>query len=51
MHTHLQGVVKEPAFKKFKSESVSSEAAARKFLTDHDVAHYYDLCAAYHPDL
>lgn len=49
-HLVWQGVVAKPQFRKFKSETVHSEAAARKFLTDHRVEHYWDLCAAYQAD-
>lgn len=45
-----QGVVKEPQFKKFRSETVHSEAAARKLLGDRGVGHYWELCAAYSTD-
>ena len=43
----LQGVVKEPHFRKFRSETSATEAAARKFLSDAGVAHYWELAAAY----
>lgn len=46
----LQGVVKERNFKKFKSETVHSEAAARKLLENRGVGHYWDLAAAYTED-
>ncbi|KAL4423323.1 hypothetical protein ABPG77_006118 [Micractinium sp. CCAP 211/92] len=42
-----QGVVKEPHFKKFKSETVHSEAAAKALLEKRGVGHYWDLAAAY----
>lgn len=45
-----QGVVKERHFQKFTSEAVRTEAAARKVLADHGVAHYYDLCVAFNPE-
>jgi len=40
-------VVKERHFRKFRSETVHSEAAARKLLEDRGVGHYWDLAAAY----
>lgn len=46
----LQGVVKEPHFRKFRAETVHSEAAAKKLLADRGVAHYWDLCSAYATD-
>lgn len=46
----LQGVVKAPCFRKFKSEALHSEAAARSVLAGAGVEHYWDLCAAFHPD-
>lgn len=42
-----QGVVKEPHFKKFKSETVHSEAAAKALLEKRGVGHYWDLAAAH----
>lgn len=39
--------MKEPHFKKFKVETVRTEAAARKLLADRGVPHYWDLCAAF----
>ena len=43
----MQGVVKEPHFFKFRSETVNTEAGARKLLADHGVEHYWDLCEAF----
>ena len=38
--------VKEPSFRKFKHETVRSEAALRKLLADAGHAEYYDLAAS-----
>ena len=46
----LQGVVKDRNFEKFSVETLRTEAAARKMLGDHGVAHYWDLCAAFAPE-
>lgn len=46
----VQGVVKERSFRKFKSDTFQTEAAARTFLSDHKVGHYWELCAAYRPE-
>lgn len=42
------GIVKEPAFgrSKFKLEEVRNEAAARQFLAERGVEHYWDLAVA-----
>jgi hypothetical protein len=50
MPPSLQGVVKDRSFRKFYSETVHSEAAARQFLVDHRVGHYWELCEAYAPE-
>ena len=39
--------MKDPHFRKFRSETSATEAAARKFLSDAGVAHYWELAAAY----
>ncbi|EFN55649.1 hypothetical protein CHLNCDRAFT_23069, partial [Chlorella variabilis] len=49
-HLVWQGVVKERSFRKFKSDTFQTEAAARTFLSDHKVGHYWELCAAYRPE-
>lgn len=46
----LQGVVKDPFFRKFRSENAASEAGARKLLTDRGVGHFWELCEAYATD-
>lgn len=48
-HLVWQGVVATPHFKKFRVENSVGGAAARKFLGDHGVLHYYELCEAYAP--
>lgn len=43
----LQGVVKEPHFRRFRSETAQSEGGARKMLQDAGVGHYWELCEAF----
>lgn len=40
-----QGSVAQPAFERFMVHKTRTEAAARKFLEDAGVAHYWDLAA------
>ena len=51
LHPNSQGVVKEARFKKFKVETMASEAEARQFLHSFGCAHYWDLCANYSPNV
>jgi hypothetical protein len=46
----MQGVVKEPTFKKFVREEVATPAAARAWLEARGVGHYWDAAAHYDPD-
>eukprot|EP00899_Mesostigma_viride_P029595 jgi/Mesvir1/9820/Mv02981-RA.1 len=45
-----EGSVLSPAFDKFEFETCRSEAAARKYLDDKKVAHYFDLAKKYDPN-
>lgn len=49
-HPPMQGVVKEPTFKKFVREEVATPAAARAWLEARGVGHYWDAAAHYDPD-
>jgi U4/U6 small nuclear ribonucleoprotein PRP3 len=40
-----QGSVAKPKFEKFTAQQCRTEAAARKYLADCDVGHYWDLAA------
>ena len=42
-----QGVVKQPHFRRFRSETAQSEGGARKLLGDAGVGHYWELCEAF----
>lgn len=41
-----KGTAPKPAFKKFRFETLRSEAAARKYLADMNLAHFFDAAAA-----
>ena len=41
------GVVRERAFDKFVTHECRTEAAARQFLTEHGIGHYWDLAQAH----
>lgn len=41
-----KGTAPKPAFKKFRFETLRTEAAARKFLADMNLAHFFDAAAA-----
>jgi len=41
-----QGTAPKALFKKFKFETLRTEAAARKFLADINLAHFFDAAAA-----
>jgi U4/U6 small nuclear ribonucleoprotein PRP3 len=41
-----KGTTTKPAFKKFRFETLRTEAAARKYLADMNLAHFFDAAAA-----
>ncbi|XP_057764687.1 protein RDM16-like isoform X2 [Salvia miltiorrhiza] len=45
-----QGTVAKPSFNRFFVQECRSEAVARKFFSDHRVAHYWDLAINFTPD-
>ena len=43
---NLQGTVLEPSFRKFRIETVKNDAAAKAFLQQYKLEHYWDLAEA-----
>merc|ERR1712178_168020 len=43
-----EGVILRPTFYNFRTEECYSASMARKFLTSHGVAHYWDMAMALH---
>ena len=41
-----KGTTTKPSFKKFRFETLRTEAAARKYLADMNLAHFFDAAAA-----
>lgn len=41
-----KGATTKPSFKKFRFETLRTEAAARKYLADMNLAHFFDAAAA-----
>lgn len=44
--SNLQGTVLEPSFRKFRIETVKNDAAAKAFLQQYKLEHYWDLAEA-----
>lgn len=42
-----KGTVKKNNFRKFRTQKFATEAQAQKYLSDHGVAHYWDMCSAF----